>query len=120
VTAEVVQGPTTGARVVLDIGGGAGALVVYAPDELADEEVEIRPHGAHWAGVHAAVRARRVGAGVLHAGLFDNLDAGLYDLRIRPVRGDERAAWRRATVTVEVSAGVVTETSLPPTPCHRG
>ena len=120
-TAETPSGPTTGATVVLDIGAHVGALVVHAPAELAGEEIEIRPRGADWAGVHTAVRARRVHGAVMHAGLFDHLAAGLYDLRLRPLCDGERDASRRATVTVEVCAGAVTETSLSQTtPCHQG
>jgi hypothetical protein len=105
-TVERRGDPTTGASVVLDIGPHAGALVVYTGPELVGEEIEIRPQGEPWRGVHTEVRERRVHSGTVHAGLFDRLSPGLYDLRGRAV---ERAEELR----VEVVAGSVTETTLP-------
>lgn len=122
-------GPSTGASVLLDIGEDNGALVVYGPARLAGEEIEIRPHGGVWSGVHTAVRARHVGDRVLHAGVFGSLPAGLYDLRLRPAPvpggddddgGDHRhhphALSARATdatvTTVAVAPGAVAETAV--------
>jgi hypothetical protein len=117
-------GPSTGASVLLDIGGGNGALVVYGSDGLAGEEIEIRPHGGTWSGVHTAVRARHVGDRVLHAGVFGSLPAGLYDLRLRPTAADggadhghhSHASPARATgaavTTVAVAPGAVAETTV--------
>jgi len=111
VTVERRSGPTSGASVVLDIGPHAGALVVYTGPELAGEEIEIRPHGEPWKGVHTEVRERRVDTGTVHAGLFDRLPAGRYDLRRR---GVERAG----EMAVEVVAGSVTEATLPLSPAR--
>ena len=57
---------------------------MYTAAALAGREIEIRPDGEMWAGRHTAVRARHMGDVVLHAGVFDTLPAGRYDLRIRP------------------------------------
>ena len=101
-----------GASVVLDIGPHAGALVVYTGPELAGEEIEIRPHGEPWRGVHTAVRERHVDSGTVHAGVFDRLRAGRYDLR--QGAGSERAQ----EMGVEVVAGSVTEATLPLSPAR--
>jgi hypothetical protein len=76
---------------MLDIGEGTGALVVYTSETLQGEEIEIRPHGGIWGGVHTAVRSRHVGDRVLHAGVFGSLAAGHYDLRVRPQRSTGQA-----------------------------
>jgi hypothetical protein len=119
------SGPSTGASVLLDIGEGAGALVVYTPAALLGREIEIRPHGGAWAGVHTAVRARHIGERVLHAGVFGSLPVGHYDLRVRsaspgpgPVghhHGSDPGAEATHTVlTVRVEGGAVVETTLLP------
>ncbi len=69
---------------MLDIGEDTGALVVYVPEDLAGQEIEIRPQGGVWTGVHTAVRTRHMGIRVVHAGVFGSLAAGSYDLRLRP------------------------------------
>jgi hypothetical protein len=99
------SGPSTGACVMLDVGEGAGALVVYTSERATDREIEIRSHEGEWAGVHTAVRPRHVGDIVLHAGVFGSLPAGLYDVRIR--HGESAT-----TATVRVVPEAVTETTL--------
>jgi hypothetical protein len=119
------SGPSTGASVLLDIGEGAGALVVYTSETLLGREIEIRPHGGRWAGVHTAVRARHMGERVLHAGVFGTLPVGLYDLRVRSTsaghgpgghhHGSGPPAEATDTVlTVRVDGGAVVETTLTP------
>ena len=51
-------GPSGEGSVVLDIGGDRGAAIIFAPDRMAGEELEIRPVGQPWDGVHTAVRRR--------------------------------------------------------------
>ena len=64
---------------VLDIGDGAGALVVYTPPELKDEEVEISyndggpPHKVHTGVVERTLNGRPVCAAV-----FPSLRVGDY------------------------------------------
>ncbi|HTT85908.1 MAG TPA: hypothetical protein VMF60_00950 [Acidimicrobiales bacterium] len=95
---------------VLDIGPHAGALVVYAPARLNGTEIEIRARGEAWRGVHAAVRARHVRGHIVHAGLFDALAPGPYDLRPR------RSVPGTSVVTVGVTAGTVTTARLDAVP----
>src|SRR5579883_1087287 len=84
---EARPGPSEGA-VVLDIGEGAGALVVYAPAALEDAEVEIRARGGRWTGRHVAVRRRAVAGGERFAAVFPALRAGPYELRPHRSGGD--------------------------------
>jgi hypothetical protein len=92
---------------MLDIGPGRGALVVYAPESLLGEEIEIRPHGEDWAGAHTAVRARHVGDRVLYAGVFGSLAAGRYDFRLRTSSADGGPGQ-----AIEVTSGAVVETMM--------
>ena len=98
---------STPGSVVLDIGGSAGALVVYTDGVLAGAEIEIRPCGQPWRGVHTAVRPRHVASGVRWAGVFGSLPAGRYDLRVREGPASGRGA------TAQVAAGSVSEVLLP-------
>ena len=104
---EPLPGPSGSGTVVLDIGPHAGALVLYTDEALAGAEIEIRPGGAAWAGVHTAVRPRHVDGGVRYAGVFGPVPEGAYDIRLKgggPGSFDLR---------VEVVAGAVTEETLP-------
>ena len=75
--------------VLLDIGDGIGALVVTMPRQLIGREVEIRPHRhdgiAHLPHVAVVDRPRdgRHGPPVASA-VFGELEAGDYDLYLRP------------------------------------
>jgi len=111
---------------MLDIGEGAGALVVYTSDRLTGQEIEIRPHGGVWADDHTAVRARHVGDRVLHAGVFGSLRAGRYELRLRGSSADHAhrglrihrsggTATASTVTTVVIAPGAVAETTLVPT-----
>ena len=95
---------------MVEIGDGRGALVVYTAAECDGQEIEIRPHDGVWSGLHTGVRARQVGARVLHAGVFGSLPVGLYHFRLRaPATGATGVG------TATVFAGGVTETRLSPT-----
>ena len=91
---------------VLDIGAHAGALVLYTEADLSGAEVEIRPGGGPWQGVHTAVRERRVGRRVLYAGVFGSLPAGTYEVRLKDGGPGSFA------MQVEVVAGSVTEATV--------
>jgi len=87
-------------NVVLDIGSGAGALVLRSGPELANQEIEIV--SAAGQRTHVWVLARRVGSGaVMHAAVFTGLAPGVY--QVPTSRG-----WRR----VGVEADTVTEVDL--------
>lgn len=90
---------------MIDVGVGSGALVVWAPPELADLEVEIRSLGTAWDGRHVAVRRRDLPGGSRWAAMFASLAHGSYELRLRHRAGP--------VVAVDV-AGYVTETQWPP------
>ena len=105
---ERTLGPSQPASVVLDIGAHAGALVLYANEELAGAEIEIRPGWGAWLGTHTAIRERHVGDGVVYAGVFGSLAEDTYDLRLK---GGGPGSPR---VTVDVVAGAVTEVTLLP------
>ncbi|HLG70184.1 MAG TPA: hypothetical protein VK009_07140 [Chloroflexota bacterium] len=72
---------------VLDIGDDAGALVVYAPPALKDEEVEISfDDGGPPHKVHTGVVERLVNGAPVCAAVFPSLRAGTYTLwRPNPV-----------------------------------
>ncbi len=88
---------------VLDIGGDVGAAVVRAPASLAGAEIEIRRVGEPWEGRHVSVRARHLPSGVVHAAVFEALDRGDYEVRVRG------AAAGNPACTFEVLGGRVTD-----------
>ncbi len=76
---------------VLDIGAGAGAVVVRTDADMCGLELEIRRAGEDWDGRHMAVR-RRDGAGTAQfAAVFGGLAAGRYELRVRGTGRDGTA-----------------------------
>jgi hypothetical protein len=96
--------PEESASVLVDVGEGKGALVLYMDDGFADDEIEISPVGsAH--RVHTGVLDRQTAAGVVRAAVFGSLVAGSY------------AVWRdahTAATTLTVVAGTVTEWTSDP------
>ncbi len=97
--------------VVLDIGGEVGALILYAPAELAGAEVEISLTGS-CSRTHSIVRERKVdqpaggrhaapsgpGHTAVYAAVYPGLPAGIYTI------------WRDAQTpagTVQVEGGQV-------------
>jgi len=86
--------------VVLDIGGGFGALVVHGSAGEIDTPIEISPADADADRQHQHVLERPVGGVTFHAAVFDRVPTGTFTLW---VRGEvlERG--------VEISDGAVTE-----------
>jgi hypothetical protein len=85
---------------VLDIGGGAGALLVIVPAALLRTEIEVSPDGRPGARTHTGVHDRPLGGELLPIALFPSLDAGTWTL------------WGSgpcATRTVEILDGQVTQ-----------
>ena len=66
--------------VMVDVGPGAGALVIYAGDSLRGQEIEISPSGKDDQRVHTDVLRRRVGGGYVCAAVFGSLSEGDYRL----------------------------------------
>ncbi len=86
--------------VMVDVGDGAGALVIYAPDELRGEEVEISREGEDAQRVHTDVLRRKTAAGYVCAAVFGSLPEGTYRL------------WHRSVpdgLPVRLAGGQVTE-----------
>jgi hypothetical protein len=86
--------------VVLDLGGGVGALIVYTDPELLGTEVEISPSGADRDRRHKQVLQREMGRETVTALVYDNLPEGDYTLWL----GDD--PWAR---DVHVRGGRVAE-----------
>ncbi len=66
--------------VMVDVGAGAGALVIYTGDELRGQEIEISPKGADAERTHTDVLRRRVAQGHVCAAVFGSLPEGEYQL----------------------------------------
>jgi hypothetical protein len=78
---EPLPGPSGPASVVLDIGPGVGALILYAPPALDGVEIEISPNGSADAPrTHSRVRERRAGATAAYAAVYPGLRAGGYTI----------------------------------------
>ena len=86
---------------MLELGPGAGALVLHAPPELDGREIEVSGAGGH--RTHALVRQRRTADRTLYAAIYPGLASGEYTIW----RDDDTAAG-----TVQVAAGQVTSMSL--------
>lgn len=86
---EHLRAPSGPGTVVLDIGGDIGAAIIHALPSLDGAEIEIRLTGRPWEGRHVAVRARHLPAGVVHAAVFESLEEGRYDVRMRGDASDE-------------------------------
>jgi hypothetical protein len=92
--------PSGQGTVMLDIGAGIGALVVYTPPGCHGQEIEVSPVDDATTRTHAAVRARYVRGGVCYSVVIDKLPAGRYTV------------WRdetNALDVVEIVGGAVTE-----------
>lgn len=101
---EISYGPTGAGAVVLEIGGGTGALVVCTPAELAGREIEISPCHQPGQRRHACIRERRGGGAISYAAIYDRLPPARYTI------------WRnRCTpaATVNVTGGRVTSYNWP-------
>ncbi len=66
--------------VVLEIGGGVGALIVHADRELHGLEIEISPAEDDERRSHKEVLERDAGSQSAYTAVFDQLPAGTYTL----------------------------------------
>jgi hypothetical protein len=99
-TAIESAGSAPSGPAVLDIGGGAGALLVIVPAALLHTEIEVSPDGRPGARTHTVVHDRPMGGELLPIALFPSLDAGTWTL------------WGSgpcATLAVEILDGQVTQ-----------
>jgi len=72
--------------VMVDVGPGAGALVIYANDDLRGDEIEISPKGDDADRTHTDVLRRKIAAGYVNAAVFGSLAEGDYRLWHRTLR----------------------------------
>ena len=77
---EHAYGPTGAGTVMLDLGPGTGALVLYTPADLAGREIEISPHTPDARRTHASVRERPGNHGTRYAAVYVGLAAGDYTI----------------------------------------
>jgi hypothetical protein len=98
-------GPTGAGTVMLDLGAGTGALVVFTPATLAGAEIEISPGAPGSARTHACVRERPGPRGSRYAAVYAGLPAGAYTI------------WRDHAApagTVTITGGEITTFRLAP------
>jgi hypothetical protein len=95
---EPAAGPSGSGTVVLELGPGAGALVLYTPAERDGAEIEVSLAGTGSRRTHSMVRPRHVGGGTVHAAVYPELPPGDYTI------WDGAAA----VATTRVAAGAVT------------
>ncbi len=104
---EPVAGPSGSGTVVLELGPGAGTLVLQTPAEMNGAEIEISRAGAASEPghrTHSMVRPRHVASGTRYAAVYPGLPPGQYTIW----RADDTPA-----VTVIVAEGVATTASWP-------
>jgi hypothetical protein len=105
--AEPNAGPSGSGTVVLELGPGAGALVLHAPADMNGTEIQIsQPGGAgqHGHRTHSMVRPRHVASGTRYAAVYPGLPPGEYTI------------WAQdgsPAVTATVTAGEVTTADWP-------
>jgi len=72
--------------VMVDVGPGTGALVIYTSDDLHGEEIEISRRGDDANRTHTDVLRRKIAAGHVNAAVFGSLAEGEYRLWHRTLR----------------------------------
>jgi hypothetical protein len=65
---------------VLDIGGGAGALLVIVPAALLGSEPEVSPSGRPGSRIHTGVHERWIDGAAVAVALFPSLESGAWTL----------------------------------------
>ena len=90
-------------HVVLDLGPGAGALVLHTDADLHGVEIEISPAGRDEERSHKQVHERPVAGRPHYGAVFDSLPAGEYTLWL-----DDRPLRRQ----VAVAGAAVTDLSI--------
>ena len=71
---EPAAGPSGPGTVVMELGAGIGALILYTPAGLDGEEIEISRDGS--ARTHARVRPRHLPGQTRYAAVYPGLPAG--------------------------------------------
>jgi len=102
--AEPGVGPSGSGTVVLELGPGAGALVLHVPAEMNGTEIDIGLADRPGRRTHSAVRPRHVAGGTRYAAVYPGLAPGEYTIW----RDDSTVA-----ATVTVVGGIVTSAHWP-------
>jgi hypothetical protein len=97
---EPAAGPSGSGTVVLELGPGAGALVLYATPELDGAEIEVSLDDRR---THSMVRPRHVAGTTMHAAVYPDLPPGDYTIW----------AGSAAVATARVAASAVTTATWP-------
>ena len=79
-TERETAGSAPSGPAVLDIGGGAGALLVVVPAALLGTEPEVSPAGRPDDRTHTGVHERMVDGASVPVALFPSLEAGMWTL----------------------------------------
>ena len=79
IVTEPIAGPSGPGTVVLDLGAGVGALVLYTPPGLDGREIEISREDVLGARrTHSLVRPRHTAGGTRYAAVYPGLPEGRY------------------------------------------
>ena len=93
-------------RVVLDIGGSLGALIVYTDAGMHGVEVEISATGEDARRSHKDVLEREIGGRPAYTAVFDKVGEGTYTLWVNGVaRARDVAVFRGAVSELDWSEG---------------
>jgi hypothetical protein len=102
---EPAAGPSGPGTVVLNLGAGIGALVLFTPADLDGAEIEIsRGDDPRARRTHAQVRPRRLPGQTRYAAVYQDLAAGQYTIW----RDEDRQAG-----TVTIAGGQITSSRWP-------
>jgi len=100
---EPAAGPSGSGTVVLELGPGAGALVLYTPAARVGAEIEISLADVAARRTHSMVRPRHVAGTTVYAAVYPDLPPGDYTIW----------AGSATVATVAVAAGAVTRATWP-------
>lgn len=77
---EPDAGPSGSGTVVLELGLGAGALVLHTPADMSGAEIDIGLTGTGSRRTHSMVRPRHVPGGTQYAAVYPELPPGEYTI----------------------------------------
>jgi hypothetical protein len=98
---EPAAGPSGPGTVVLELGPGAGALILHTPPGQDGAEIEVSLDGGR--RTHSMVRPRHVAGTTTHAAVYPDLPPGDYTIW----------AGSKAVATVTVAAAAVSTATWP-------
>jgi hypothetical protein len=78
--AERNAGPSGSGTVVLELGPGAGALILHVPADMNGAEIHIGLTDRAGGRIHSAVRPRHVASGTRYAAVYPDLAPGDYTI----------------------------------------